>query len=200
MRTSQTLQLEMSEKRSEQAAITEKLNAAVAAGTEPAAEDVGRVDTLTREYRVLEVRYRASVIAEDEEDKAAEVRGDSTLDAEAVELQKLETRAKVGSYLVAANSQRGVDGAEKELNAAIGIGERQVPMSLFAPSEEEARRLEHRTETDTNIALRPRRWLDRLFAGTAADYLGITMESVEPGQASYPLTATGGNTGPARPG
>ena len=38
----------------------------------------------------------------------------------------------------------------------------------------------------------PRRWLDRLFSDTAAMYLGVTFESVEPGVASFPVTSAGG--------
>ena len=37
----------------------------------------------------------------------------------------------------------------------------------------------------------PRRWLDRLFAGTASAACGITMESVAPGVASFPVTTAG---------
>ena len=37
----------------------------------------------------------------------------------------------------------------------------------------------------------PRRWLDRLFANTAAMRLGVTFESVADGVASYPITTAG---------
>ena len=37
----------------------------------------------------------------------------------------------------------------------------------------------------------PRRWLDRLFAGTAAERVGVTMESVGAGVASFPVTTAG---------
>lgn len=56
MRTSQTLNLEMSEKRSELAAITEKLNTAATENKEPEAEDLGKADTLGREIRSIEIR------------------------------------------------------------------------------------------------------------------------------------------------
>ena len=183
MRTSQTLQLEMSEKRSEQAAITEKLNAAVAAGTEPAAEDVGRVDTLTREYRVLEVRYRASVIAEDEEDNAARAAGD--LSPEDAELTALESRATMAGYVEAACEARSVDGAHKELNDLLHIPMNKFPLRLLAPP------VEVRTESTVSIARSPRRWLDRLFAQSAAQAIGITFDSVPSGQPSYPVTTAG---------
>ena len=70
-------------------------------------------------------------------------------------------------------------------NAAVGIPGNRFPLELLAPS------LETRATTDADIVTTPRRWLDRLFAGTAADALGVTMESVPAGTASYPVTTAG---------
>ena len=190
MRTSQTLNLEMSEKRSELADVTARLNTAAGAGTDPSQEDIGKADTATREIRSLEVRYRASVLEEEEADRKAQLSGD--MDPETRELAGLETRSKVGAYVLAAAEMRSVSGAEAEFNAAIKIGANQVPLRLFAPTEAELQRLEKRTETNVNTTIRPRRWVDRLFATTAASHLGIMMESVEQGQASFPYTSGGG--------
>ena len=93
MRNSQTLQLEASEKRSELSAVTSNLNAAATAGADPAAEDLGKAETLTKEIRGLEVRYRAAVLDEDAEDAEARATGD--VDAETAELIGLETRSQV---------------------------------------------------------------------------------------------------------
>ena len=185
--------LEASEKRSELAVVTERLNTAAGAGTAPSVEDIGQADVLTREIRSCEVRYRANALAEEEEDRKAQLVGD--LDPERRELAGLETRARVGTYVLAAAEMRGVSGAEAEFNQAIKIGANQIPMRMFAPSEAA---LELRTKTTANTTLRPRRWIDRLFAETATDHLGIMMESVEAGQASFPVT-TGGGT-PAQRG
>ena len=190
MRKSQTLQLEMSEKRSELAAVTETLNAAATAGTDPSAEDLVKAEGLTKEIRSKEVLYRAAILEEEDEDRKAAAEGGG--DPEMRELMALESGAKFSAYVGAALEMRGVSGGEAELNAAIKIGANQVPMMLFAPSEAELRETEKRTKTDTDIAIRPRRWVDRLFAGTAADYLGVTMESVEAGAASFPVTTGGG--------
>ena len=186
MRKSQTLMLQMSEKRGELAAVTEKLNQATAAGTEPSQEDVGKADGLTREIRTLEVQYRAAVLTEEQEDREANA---GAGDPETRELQALTGRARIGRYVAAALEMRGIDGAEAELNQALNItGGNRFPLALLASSPD----LEHRTTTDTDAGpTRPRRWLDRLFAETAAMRLGITMESVEPGVASFPITTHG---------
>ena len=182
MRNSQTLDLEKSEKRSELTAVTDVLNTAASAGTTPTDEDIGKAENLTKEIRHLEVRYRAAVIAEDAEDAAAKAVGD--LDPKAVELLALETRASLGGYVAAACEGGLVTGAHKELNDHLGIPGNKFPLRLLAPVEE-------RQETGTNIALAPRRWLDRLFAETAAATLGITFDAVPSGQASYPVTTAG---------
>ena len=60
----------------------------------------------------------------------------------------------------------------------------KFPLRLLAPAEE-------RATTNTDTTVRPLRWLDRLFAETAAMRLGVTFDSVAPGVASYPVTTAG---------
>ena len=62
---------------------------------------------------------------------------------------------------------------------------------MLAPPEARAARAEDRQITDADTTMQPRTWLDRLFAETAAMDLGISMESVPAGSASYPLTTAG---------
>lgn len=91
---------------------------------------------------------------------------------------------KLSGYLAAAVEQRAADGAEAEYNKALGIAGNRFPMELLAPAEE-------RATTDTDTATMPRRWLDRLFAGTAAERVGVTFEAVPSGVQSYPITTAG---------
>ena len=90
----------------------------------------------------------------------------------------------LGGYVAAAVEQRSATGAELEYNAARGIAGNRFPLELLAPPET-------RATTDADTQTMPRRWLDRLFAGTAAEAVGVTMESVPAGVASFPVT-TGG--------
>ena len=182
MRNSQTIQLEMSEKRQALAETTTLLNTAAAAGEEPKAEDITAADTLTKEIRSAEIRYRAAVITEEGEDRAAAVVGD--LDPETAEIRSLAGRSTVAAYLVAATEMRAVAGVESEYNAALGMAGNLFPLEMLAPAEV-------RATSDANIAATPARWLDRLFADTAAQRLGVTMESVAPGAASFPVTTAG---------
>ncbi len=105
-------------------------------------------------------------------------------DAEARELRELRSRVRLGNYVSAAMEMRAVAGAEAEFNQALEMGADRFPLHLLAGAEE-------RATTDTDTATRPRRWIDRLFAGTAAASVGVTMESVEPGVSSHPVTTAG---------
>ena len=148
-------------------------------------------DGLTAEYRNAETQHRAAIVAEGEEQRAAEddFNAGGNGDGEAAEVRALRGRVRIGQYVGAAIEQRMADGAESELNAALGMRGNAFPLSLLAPAPVPA---EVRATTDTDSQTNQSgRWLDRLFAGTAAERIGITMESVAPGVASFPVTTAG---------
>ena len=145
-------------------------------------------DKLTGEYKNAETQYRSALIAEGEEQRAAaDDFANGNGDGEAVEVRALRGRVRVGEYVGAAIDQRMAEGAEAELNAALGMRGNAFPLSLLSPAPVEARAS---TDTDSQTN-QSGRWLDRLFAGTAAERIGITMESVAPGVASFPVTTAG---------
>ena len=144
--------------------------------------------TLQSEFHDLETRHQAAIIANPEPTIEA-----VTDDAEARELRELQGRVRLTNYTGAALEMRGVSGAELEFNQALDLNGSQFPLRLLVHDE-----IERRTETDTDTTVRPTRWLDRLFAGTAGAALGLTYDSVPNGVASYPVT-TGGGT-PAQRG
>ena len=189
MRTSQTKTIELSECREALAKLIEERNA-LPADQEPTADLIEKIDTATKKIRSVEVELRAAITAEDGEDQQAEERraaGDTT--PEEREFRALEAKASLAGFVAAAIEERAVDGAEAEFVAANKLPPNQIPLRMFAPAEGA---VEERTKTDTDIATRPRRWIDRLFAGTAAGHLGLTFDTVEPGSPSYPVTKTGG--------
>ncbi|MDE0379643.1 MAG: hypothetical protein OXI20_10420 [Rhodospirillales bacterium] len=143
----------------------------------------------------LERRERAAQAAVDlEEDRQREEAAAGAkdgLDPETRERLELRGKVKLTRYLEAGLEGRAVDGVEAEYMGAIKqplvgrhMGGTAIPLELLAPVEE-------RATTDTDTTTTPRRWLDRLFADTAAMRLGVTMESVPTGVASYPVTTAG---------
>ena len=102
------------------------------------------------------------------------------------ELRELRGRVAVHRYIDASMESRAVKGAEAEFNAALGMKGGSFPMRLLAPEPVEAR-----ATTDVDAEADQVRWLDRLFADTAAMRVGVTFEAAEPGAKAYPVT-TGG--------
>ena len=144
------------------------------------------LDTLKTEYAGLEERSQAAIIAEGEAETRASA-GFKEPDAEDRELAELRGKARVGAYIEAAFEGRAVaDGAEHELNQALDIPANRFPLELLAPAA-----VEQRATTNADAATMQGTWLDRLFSDTAAMRLGVTMESVAPGIASFPVVTAG---------
>ena len=156
-------------------------------------ETRSELDTIETGTPDLERQLRAATVAveaEESEQRAAGAAGEGrdVQDTEDRERAELRGKARMGRYVQAAIEMRSVDGAEGELNAAVGIGANRFPLELLAPP---AQRAEDRATTAVDTQMMPRTWLDRLFAETAAMRLGITMESVPAGSASFPVTTAG---------
>ena len=155
------------------------------------AETRAELDTIETGTPDLERQIRAatSAVETEEAEQRAAAPGDLAAGEDGEDRERVELRSKVklGSYVAAAIEQRSADGAELELNQSMGIAGNRFPLELLAPPD----RPEHRAVTGLDSAVMPRRWLDRLFSGAASQSLGITMESVPVGVASYPVTTAG---------
>ena len=152
-------------------------------------EQRAELDTIERGTPDLERQLRAAQVAVDDEEAEQRAAGAAARapegDAEDRERAELRSRVRLGNYVAAAVEQRSADGAELEYNAALGIAGNRFPLELLAPP------VEVRATSDTDTQTTPRRWIDRLFAGTAAERVGVTMQSVPAGVASFPLTTAG---------
>ena len=146
------------------------------------------LDKLTKRALALEVEMRAAVVAGEEtaEETAEETTTETTEeDAEARELRELEERVEFAPYVRAAVRGRGVDGAELEYNAALGMDADRFPLELLTRDLDAE--LETRAAIDGDGRTNQGSWIDRLFADTAAQRLGITMPSVGAGVSAYPV-------------
>ena len=152
-------------------------------------ETRAELDTIEAGVPDLERQLRAAQVAVDDEDAEQRAAGAGARqpegDAETRERAELRGKVKLTGYVSAAIEQRSADGAEAEYNEALGFAKNRFPLELLAPP------VEHRATTDADTTTMPRRWLDRLFAGTAAQHLGVTMESVPAGVSSFPVTTAG---------
>ena len=140
----------------------------------------GRVEAAKVAISTAQTTQATAALAEPEIREKRE----TTEDGEGAELRNMKAKASFGQYVAASGARRGVLGVENELNQALGLGELDFPLDMLAPPE---KRAAIDGDADTNSAS----WLDRLFATSAATYLGVSMRSVAAGIASYPVTSTG---------
>ena len=171
--------------------------AELAEAAELSDETRGELDAIETGTPDLERQLRAATTAvenEESEQRTAAKNGEGAdlLDTEDRERDELRGKTRMGRYVQAAIEMRSVDGAEGEYNAAVEIGGNRFPLELLAPPE---RRVtagpEDRAVAGVDIQTMPRTWLDRLFADAAATRVGVSMETVPSGAASYPVTTAG---------
>ena len=151
-------------------------------------ETRAELDAIEKGTPDLERQLRAATIAVETEESEQRAAGESARqpegDGEDRERTELRNKVKLSGYVTAAIEQRGAAGAEAEFNASLGIAGNRFPLELLAAPEQ-------RAVTGVDTATMPRTWLDRLFAGTAAEGIGVTMESVPVGASSHPVTTAG---------
>ena len=134
-------------------------------------------DTLQAEYRDLETRYRAAVVAEGEGETRETPSG---ADAEFRERLELRARASLGSYLSAALRGRRVDGPEAELQQAAGIGD-GIPLELWDIPRERREGEQRVTGAPDTVGVNLDPIRPAIFAKSIAPRLGIEMPRVASG-------------------
>ncbi|WP_375229900.1 phage major capsid protein [Roseobacter sp. S98] len=164
--------------------------AELAAKPEPSEDETRSMDDLDKEYRTNETRYRAALIAEDDERREAGAELETRSDKEWAEMAgKFEVR----QVALALDEGRKLDGATAEMVEELrnAGGFQGIPVPLEA--------LETRAgETLAGGVPDPVRTMptiERLFANSSATQMGCRMINVGVGEIEYPV-ATGG----AQPG
>ena len=118
-------------------------------------EDLNQLTELTTRSQNLEIEYRAAVVSEGQEEqrKLGETQDG---DGESAELRSLFSRVSLNDYLAPASAGTGVDGAAKELNAALGVsvmgasGGVAIPFNMLMEQRHSEPELERRAYTDTS--------------------------------------------------
>ena len=136
------------------------------------------------EAKVSNLERRAALLPDDPEPQLTD-KADLT-DGEGREFRSLERRARVRRYVAAQVLNHRLDGAEAELNGALKMAGEGFPLRLLAPKDREVR-----TTTDSDAGASQSTWVDRLFADSMAQRLGITMPRVASGEATFPVMTAG---------
>lgn len=149
----------------------------------------GLLDSLSKDLQAAEVEIRAALLIEEEISQPDEVIEAGT--PEHREMVELRSRVDFGKYVEAALQGSGVvAGPEAELNQELGLRSDYFPLDILAG--EWGGQVETRAKRDGDAQANQQTWIDRVFANTAAERVGVTMRSVNPGVAAIPLTAAGG--------
>ena len=148
--------------------IKSRLNA-LANADSPSAEDAVEVDRLRGELTATEAQYRAAVAVEDT--------GNVSNSPEGREFADLERRASVGNIVDGIIQHRAADGAEDELQKALGIAPNQIPLALL--------RTRAVTPAPTNVGTEQNAIIPYVFPASAAAFLGISMPTVGVGEQVY---------------
>lgn len=149
-------------------------------------------DRLTAEYRDVETRIRAALVAEDDERKSADARMGDAPDGEERELRALQGRVSLGRFLSAFAAGSQVIGAEREICEHRGLttAGNVIPYDALVPPTTTSAEMRADTATVPPAAANPINQaaiLPRVFARSGAARLQIAMPQVPVGQAAYPV-------------
>jgi len=164
--------------------------ATLAGNEKPTEAETRSMTELDGEYRTNETRYRAAIIAEDEERREA---GKELETRSETEWAQMAARFEVRQVALALDEGRALDGATaemvQELRGAGGFQGFPVPLEAL---ETRAGETVASGTPDPKVVMPI---IDRLFAASSAARMGCRMVNIGVGEVEYPV-ATGG----AQPG
>lgn len=164
---------------------------ATLAGKEsPSDDEVRAIGDLDKEYRTNEARFRAAMIAEDEERREA---GKELETRSETEWSAMAARFEVRQVALALDEGRALDGATAEMVQELRSsgGFQGIPVPLEALETRAGETIAAGTPNPKLVMP----IIDRLFAQSSAARMGCRMVNVGVGEVEYPV-ATGG----AQPG
>ena len=163
--------------------------AELAAKPDPSEDETRSMEAMDREYRTNETRYRAALIAEDEERREA---GEEVETREGREWADMASRFEVRQAVLFHNEGRALTGVTaevaEELRSKGGFQGVPVPLEALAPLETRA------GETTSTGVPSPRVTapiLDRLFPNSVAAAMGARMIQIGVGEREYPVATSG---------
>ena len=144
-------------------------------------EQTAEVGTLTTEYRQVETKIQAATVAGDE--PPADPPSGSG-DPETRERLALVGRCDLGAIVAAAVEHRSTEGAEAELQQALGLTPNQIPLDLLRVETRAVTPAPGSTGSVEQPVVMP------VFAMGDARFLGVDMPTVASGDAVFPVLTT----------
>lgn len=159
--------------------------ATLAAKPEPTEDEVRSMSSLDKEYQTAEVRYRAALIAEDEERREA---GADLETRSEKEWSDMMGRFEMRQVALALDEGRALQGETAEIVTELRSqgGYRGMPI----PWQALEIRAGETVASGTPDPIRTAPIIDRIFAETAAARMGARMVNIGTGEAEYPVTTS----------
>ena len=138
------------------------------------------VETLRTEYRSVETRIQAAIVADDTEETT------TTEDSEGRELRALIEGSSAGEIMDATLNGAQTDGRTAELQTHFGLSPNMIPLELL---REERGEREYRAVTPSpgEVGQTEQAVVQPIFADGEAAYLSVSMPTVASGEASFPV-------------
>ncbi|EEX10672.1 conserved hypothetical protein [Ruegeria lacuscaerulensis ITI-1157] len=164
--------------------------AELAANDNPSEEETRKMAELDTEYRNAETRYRAALIAEDEERREAGADLETRSDRE---WSDLVDGFEVRQIAMALDHGHQIDGRTAEVVSELrNSGAYQ---GLPVPWEALEMRAGETVSTGTPDPIQTRPIIDRLFPNSVASQMGAQMISIDHGEIEWPVVTQGASVG-----
>jgi len=164
--------------------------AELAANDNPSEEETRKMAELDTEYRDAETRYRAALVAEDEERREAGADLETRSDRE---WSDLVDGFEVRQIAMALDHGHQIDGRTAEVVSELrNSGAYQ---GLPVPWEALEVRAGETVSTGTPDPIQTRPIIDRLFPNSAASQMGAQMISIDHGEIEWPVVTQGASVG-----
>ena len=137
-------------------------------------------DTLGNEYRDLEVRHRAALLADS---------GETVTEGDPARVE-LEGRASLSGILSGIMSGTGTSGPERELQDELGLTGDQVPLALLGTKTETEYRTAGQSSAPSTVGADQRPIVAAVFPRSATAFLGVRMPTVPVGDSVHTVLTT----------
>ncbi len=162
--------------------------AALSAKADPSQDEIRSMDDLGSEYETNEIRYRAALVAEDDERRQAGAELETREDRDRADLV---SQFEVRQVLNLLDEGRPLDGATREMVEEMrSHGSYQgipIPLEALAPME---RRAGETVAGGTPDPVNTMPIIDRLFADSVATRMGVRTVNIASGSQDYPIVTS----------
>jgi len=164
--------------------------ATLAAKPEPTEDEMRSMESLDKEYRTAETRYRAALVAEDEERREA---GGELETRDGREWAEMLGRFEVRQVAAALDHGHQIDGETAEIVQE--LRSQGAYQGIPVPWQALEQRAGETVASGTPDPMQTRPIIDRLFPQSVAGRMGGQMVNVGQGELEYPVATSGASVG-----